>query len=166
MSTFTYPTTIIASLKPYFISREITEYCRPCDIYNVTGYEFYNQKGVYQIRVVYDYVDEAHTSQRDANGFAIVCIQGFDDLGYNHGAWRLIDYEMGITTTLFNHGDIHNERGWARFEDNFGDITKKYYLNGKLVTREMLEDKQRAAIVELLPQPIWEEVLEHYAIEV
>lgn len=162
MSSLVFPNSLIDTLKPYFVARERTEYSRLCDIYDVSNYDLYTDRGIYRIRIIYDDVYEN-------DNLEIVAVQSSDDAGYNHGTWYNFVHEFGVvyrSRTVWTHGDLHNERGWSRMDDDFGDITKKYYLNNKLVSREVLEVNQRAAIVELLPQPIWEEVLDHYAIEV
>jgi len=157
-----FPKSIPETLKPYFVREERTYEGNTCDIYDVSSYDFYTNRGIYVIRIVY-----ADVYLND--GLEIITIQSFDAAGRNHGSWYYFDHDCGLmftTTTIYHHGDRHNERGWARMENDFGDFTKKYYLDDKLVSRDALEVKQRAAIIELLPQPIWEEVLEHYAIEV
>ena len=94
----------------------------------------------------------------------------YDKDGNFHGE-RVTSYEyysIGETRTeiyKYVFGKQHNQFGAAVEFINTPGRSKEYYLNNWQVKREELEKEQRAAIIELLPQPIWEEVLEHYAID-
>lgn len=135
--------------------------------YDVYDNENYINRGVSYVVIDIDITVNPYTGEEETTG----CIVEYNDRLEPHGqTYSVLTLAFGLCVTYVSYyvnGALHNPRGLARHTTDMGNSDYNgYYMNGIRVTREMLEDKQRAAITNLLPQPIWEEVLEHYAIEV
>ncbi len=135
--------------------------------YDVYDHNDYTYRGVSHVVIDIDVSCNPWTGEEEATG----CIIEYDDKLERHGrSYSVIATEFGLYVTYVSHyvnGKEHNATGFARHTtDVANNHYSGYYLNGVKVTKDTLEVKQRAAITELLPQPIWEEILEHYAIEV
>lgn len=178
------PITIRDNLSAYFVCREVItdpdftdwaarKYYQYIDSYDVSKVDSYTSRGVYSVDIISYDIDDAGPEWIDEGGLAICAIREQDNMGYDNGNTYTFKYDNKIVSIVilkYVRGYLHDGDSWARYELNYAGPmpygVKHYYIGGKLVDRKALEVKQRAVIVELLPQPIWEEVLEHYAIEV